>query len=212
VVEASWGPSTGGVTGTAIGTKLTLVSIIFGMAGVTILGGSLHIGDTSVVGMASHTVQREVLPGQLEGDFGVVEIVTIGIDAIVASQAVITIRLDMCGHEIGLDLLVASHADRLVKFSISVDVAGLARKRRTIRLALVGVKRIAKYLVLNICHRHVGQWGIRAAVIGVTGAAWRARFLLHLVAVQGGWILQLGSDIRMANHTALSHCSRLPEK
>jgi hypothetical protein len=188
------------------------VSIIFGMTGITILWGRLHVSDTVSVGMARYTLQCEVLPGQLEGNFAVVEIMTICINPIVAGQAVLAISLEVRLHKLKINLLVAGHTDRLVKLSIAADMAGLAHKRRTIRLALVGVKGIAKNLVLNISHGHIGQWSIRPAVVGVTGSAWRAGFLHHLVSVQRGGILQLGSDIGMANHTAVSHRSRLPEK
>ena len=63
VIEGSWKPTVGGVTFTTVRSKLTLVSIILGMAGITVLGGRLHVGDTSIVGVASYTIQCGMFPG-----------------------------------------------------------------------------------------------------------------------------------------------------
>jgi hypothetical protein len=91
-------------------------------------------------------------------------------------------------------------------------VASFAHKGRTIRLVLVGIKGITKRFVRNISHGHVGEGGVRAAVIRVTGAAGHAGLFLQLIAMQGGWILQLGSYIGMALHATIGHGRILPEK
>jgi hypothetical protein len=49
-------------------------------------------------------------------------------------------------------------------------------------------------------------------VIRVTGPTRHAGVFLQLISVEGGRILQLGGDIRMALHTAISHRRLLPEK
>jgi hypothetical protein len=56
-----------------------------------------------------------VLPGQRKSNFAVIEIVTIGVDPIVASQAVFTVRLEVSLHKLKFNLLVAGDADGLVK-------------------------------------------------------------------------------------------------
>ena len=70
--------------------------------------------------MAPCASYRFVFPGQLEGGVNMIEVVTIGVNPIVASQAVIFISLEMVLHEIGLDLLVTGRADGLVKLGIVV--------------------------------------------------------------------------------------------
>jgi hypothetical protein len=70
--------------------------------------------------------------GQLERDIAMVEVVTVGVDPIVAGQAVVSISLQMGLHEIGLDLLVAGRADSLVKLGISICMTCGADKWGTI--------------------------------------------------------------------------------
>jgi len=76
-----------------------------------------------------------------------VEVVTVGVNPIVTSQAVISISLEVGLHEIGLDLLMASCTDGLVKPGIAIDVTSIASKRRTIRLALVSGEGIPESIV-----------------------------------------------------------------
>jgi hypothetical protein len=147
VVESSWKPAVGGVTCTTSISKLTFVSIILGVAGITVLGGCLQVGDAASAGMARTTVHLDVLPSQLEGDIIMVEIVIVSIDPIMASQAVPSISLEVRLHEIGLDLLVTGGANGLVKRCIAIDMASVASKRRTIRLALVGGEIIPESIV-----------------------------------------------------------------
>ena len=78
-----------------------------------------------------------------------VEIVTIGVDPIVASQAVFAISLEVRLHKLSIDLLVAGGTDGLVKLCIAINMASFTSKRRTIGLSLVGVKGIAKSIVLK---------------------------------------------------------------
>ena len=115
VVKISWKPAIGGVTFVTINPKLTLVSIILAVAGITILGGRLQVSNAACTGMACSTIQLSVFPRQLESDVAMVESVTVGIDPIVAAQAVLSISLEVGWHEFGLDLLVAGHTDSLVK-------------------------------------------------------------------------------------------------
>jgi hypothetical protein len=88
-----------------------------------------------------------MLPGQLESDFAMVEIVSIGINPIVASQAVLTVSLEVGLHILNIDLLMAGSADGLIKLCVAANVASTAHKRRTIRLVLVGSQGITESIV-----------------------------------------------------------------
>ncbi len=147
VVECSRKPAIGGMAAAATRAKLSVVGVILYMAGRTILGGRLQVRDTSGTGMAPCAGCLGMFPGQLEGNVGMVEVVTIGVNPIVARQAIISISLHVGWHEISLDLLVAGCANGLVKRCISIGVAGIASKRRAIRLELVGSESIPKSIV-----------------------------------------------------------------
>ena len=125
-------------------SKLTFVRVIPGMAGITILGSCLQISNTSSPTVAGATVQWGMFPGQLEGDFPMIEIMTIAIDPIVAGQAALSVGLKVRLHEISLDLLVTGSADSLVKGCVTIYVAHITYKWRTIRLALVGSQGITE--------------------------------------------------------------------
>jgi hypothetical protein len=97
--------------------------------------------------MAPATGHLGMFPGQLERHFAVIEGVAVRIDPIVASQAVTSICLEVGLQEIGLDLLMAGNTDALVKCCITIDMAGAACKRRTVRLPLVGGQGIPESIV-----------------------------------------------------------------
>ena len=88
--------------------------------------------------MAIPASQKCVFSGQLEGNRTVIEIVPVRVKPVMAGQAIIPVCQEMRRHEIRLDLLVTCGADSLVKFGIALDMTGIANKRRTIRLELVG--------------------------------------------------------------------------
>jgi hypothetical protein len=117
------------------------------MASSAILRGGFQICDAAGASMTASAVQRNVFPGQLECNVAMVESVTVTVDPIVASQAVIAICSQVCLHEISLNLLVAGGADGLVEFDIAIYVTGLANKCRTVRLFLMGGERIPERIV-----------------------------------------------------------------
>jgi hypothetical protein len=147
VVKISWKPATGGVAIATGTSKLTLVSIMLAMAGKTVLRGRLQVSDSSSTSMACSTIQRSVFPRQWEGDIIVAEILTIRLNAIMASQAALSKCLKVGNHEFGLDLLVAGSTDSLVEGRIIVNMAVIASKRRAVRLALMGGENILEGLV-----------------------------------------------------------------
>jgi hypothetical protein len=56
-----------------------------------------------------------MFPGQLKGSACVIKGMTVGIDPIVATKAVVSISRKVCLHEIGPDLLVAIGTHTLVE-------------------------------------------------------------------------------------------------
>ncbi len=115
VVKISWNPATGGVALATVTSKLTLVSIMLAVAGKTILRGCHQVSERSSTGVTCSTIQRCVFLHQWEGDIVVAETLTIGLNAIVASQAALSERLKVGEHEFGFDLLVAGCTDSLVE-------------------------------------------------------------------------------------------------
>jgi hypothetical protein len=69
-----------------------------------------------------------MLPGQMEDNVIMAEIVPVRVDSVVARQAIIPISLQMGLHEIGLDLLVTGCTDSLIKFGIVGSVTGATEK------------------------------------------------------------------------------------
>jgi hypothetical protein len=147
VVERGREPAAGGMAGAAPAAELAFVRVVLGVAVVAVLGGALHIGNAAGSGMAACAGCAGVFAGQLEGYFGVVEIVPVSVDPVVAAQAGFPVSQQVCLHEIGLDLLVAGGADGLVKLCIAMHMASNASKRRTIRLMLVGSKGVPKSIM-----------------------------------------------------------------
>lgn len=95
MVERGGQPALGGVTGAASIAKLAFVCVILCMAAGAVLGGRFQVRDASCPRMAASAVQWDVFPGQFKGDGGMAESVTVAVDPIVASQAVITISLQV---------------------------------------------------------------------------------------------------------------------
>ena len=86
MVEGGGQPALGGVTGAASIAELAFVCIILGMAASAVLGGRFQVCNGSSPGMARSAIQGYMFPGQLEGNVGVVEGVTVAVDPIVASR------------------------------------------------------------------------------------------------------------------------------
>jgi hypothetical protein len=85
-----------------------------------------------------------------------VKSMTEAVDPIVATQAVISISLQMRLHEISLDMLVACRAYGLVELDITIHVASLTNKWGRIRLLLVSGQGISESIVGYVDHGQVG--------------------------------------------------------
>ena len=66
VVDLGQIPAVGGVTGRAVGSKLTVVMIVFQVAGDAALRGRLQLAHRMGIDMALGTGHRRVLAAQLE--------------------------------------------------------------------------------------------------------------------------------------------------
>lgn len=124
MVEGCRYPGTGGMADVAVRSELTLMGIILGVTGKTILGGSLQVGEATRPEVTGATFQLAVFAGQLKSKHGMIKIMPIGIDAIVASQAFLAIVLEMGEHEIRIELLMAGGAHRLIDICIAINMAG----------------------------------------------------------------------------------------
>jgi len=147
VVKGCGQPTVGRMAGTAIRTELAVVMIILGMAGIATLGGRFEICNTASAGMTASTDYLGMFPCQLERNLTMIKGVTICVNPIVAGQAVISIRLKVGLHEIGFDLLMTGCTDGTVEPGIASNMASSTSKRRTVRLALVGLEGISESLM-----------------------------------------------------------------
>jgi hypothetical protein len=152
-----------------------------------------------------------MLSGQLKCSACVDEGMTVGVDPIVATKAVVSISCKVCLHEIGLDQLVAIGAHSLVELRKPADMAGLANKRGSICLLLVGGERIPKHIVRGIDHGKVCKRGCCPSMIRVAVSAGHPGLFYQLISVQAARIILLDSHIGMAGYTPVSHGRRLPE-
>jgi len=211
VIECSRRPAAGAMASATISTQLTLMSIILGMAGIAILRSRLQVSNAACTAVAAGTVHLGVLASKLEGDVIVIEVMSIGINPIMTSQAGLPKCLQVCQHKICLELLMAGGANGLVKLQISISVAGLTHEWRAIGLFLVGGEGEAKRIVGNISLGKISKRSICSTMIGVAGAARMAGVFLLLHSMQRGRINELGSDIRMACQALIIHRRRLPE-
>lgn len=75
----------------------------------------------------------------------------------------------------------------------------------------MGDESIAKDIVGYIHRGEIDEGGIWTAMIGMTGPAGQVRILYSLITMEGRWVYQVCSDIRMARHTAIRHGGILPK-
>jgi len=98
VVEGGRKPAGSGMAGATVRAELAVVGIVHLVAGGTVLGRVLKIGDGPGANVALPTAQAGVLPAELEGDLGMVEGMPEAVDPIVTAQAVTSVVLQMGLH------------------------------------------------------------------------------------------------------------------
>jgi hypothetical protein len=96
---------------------------------------------------------------------------TIGINAIVAGQAVVPICLEVGLHEIGLDLPVAVSTDGLVKGGIAIRMAVPAGKTGTFCTFLVRSQGIPRWCMRELNTLEIRQGRIHAMMVRVAVSA-----------------------------------------
>jgi hypothetical protein len=81
-------PASGRMTGRAISSQLTFMSVILLMTGETILRSSFQVSNGTRVDMTGRTFHSRVLPDQIERNFIMVEVRAVRVYTVMASHAV----------------------------------------------------------------------------------------------------------------------------
>ena len=141
------------------------------MAALAISWGGAQVCKHMIILMAFVTGDLDMFPGKFKGYSIMVEGVPVSIDAVMTSQAIIPIGLEMRLHEIGLDLRMAIGTDGLVKCGIAIYVAIPASKTGSVAPFLVCSQGISRRLMreLKILENRKGR--LCALVIGMAFAA-----------------------------------------
>jgi len=126
------------MAGCTIGSKLTVVMVIFFMTGETRLGSGLQISKFARVDMALGTSQRRVFTNKIEWHFIMIKDRAMRINAIVTGHTVRAEGQEMFGGKSHIHLQMAITARVLVEWwSISVKMAVLTNERGSIRFGLM---------------------------------------------------------------------------
>jgi|GEM_PF-2934025 len=126
VIELGRFPAGGGMAGGAIGAKATLVRVIFGVAGKTINGSSLHVRDGACREVALGAICIHMFSGQWEGEGVVVEIIPVRIHPIVTGQAILPKSQGVGNSESGIELAMAGFTDGLIERGVMVVAVAVA--------------------------------------------------------------------------------------
>lgn len=139
MIEGGRCPAIGSVAGTAVRAQTALVGVVFLMAGRAVFWGRLEVRKGAGIYVTLSALDLGMFPGQLEWYASMVEFVGIGIQPIVAGQAVITKVQGMGLHESRLEPDMAGGADGLVKWwNVGLRVAIFAVERGAVGFDLVG--------------------------------------------------------------------------
>lgn len=114
------------------------------MAALAISWGGTQVCKRMIILMAFVTRYRDMFPGQFKGHSIMIEGVPIGIDAVMASQAVIPVCLEMGLHEVGFDLFMTVQTDCLIEFGIAIHMTVPATEWGTVGLLLMRSKGIPR--------------------------------------------------------------------
>jgi len=171
MIESSGRPAFGLVAGAAIGAQSIRMRICLYMAGLATSWGGTQVCKRMIILMAFVTGDLDMFPGKFKGYSIMVEGVPVSIDAVMTSQAIIPIGLEMGLHEIGLDLRMAIGTDGLVKCGIAIYVAIPASKTGSVAPFLVRSQGISRRLMreLKILENREGR--LCALVVGMAFAA-----------------------------------------
>jgi len=131
-------PAFGGMTGGAVGSKLTVVMVVFQVAGDAGLGCGLQIGGSARVDVTLRTGQRRMFAGQFERNHIVIKVRTKRLNAIMTGHAVRAEGQEVFGGKCLVDSEVAVAAGVLVeRRSVPLDMAVLTGESAAVRFGLV---------------------------------------------------------------------------
>jgi hypothetical protein len=108
------------------------------MAGVTILWGGLELCLGARIDMALSALHLCVGSSQLKCNLGVVEIMTVAVNPIVACKAVGTEIEHVTCHEGGIYLVMTGDADVLIETCVNLGVAVVTTECGAVAFSLVG--------------------------------------------------------------------------
>lgn len=211
MVEIGRSPTRRGVAGAAIVSEPALVRILVSMTGKTSAGCRAQIGDRTGILMTGRTCYRRVPASQREGITVVIETVTVGIDAVMACQAVIPEGLQVVISEGRIHLLMACLTDRLIELPVSRSVTVLALERRPISFLDMSCQGKTEHLVGKDETVRDSQFRINAEVIGVASLAGSLRIVPSQDSVQAGRILPFGWQFGVTDNAAVSHARPAPK-
>ena len=140
MVNSGRSPTFGFMAGRTVRANPIRMRITLFMTGSTISWRGAQVSQGMRILMTLITGYRGMHPGQLEGDFLMVESLAVGVFAIMTGQAGIPKRHQVGLHEIRFDLLVAGGTNSLVKFDQTVTalVTVVTTEGGPVRLYLVG--------------------------------------------------------------------------
>lgn len=139
VIKFGRRPTFGGVTRSTVRAEAARVCILLNMAGRTIRARCLHVCDTARIQVAFITGYLNMIARQLKTKTIMVEIVPVGVNAIVTGETVPAPTEDVRGRESHVNLTMTIRTDRLIKTGDIVTVTITTDKRLTRDLELVTV-------------------------------------------------------------------------
>lgn len=211
VVEAGRNPAGSGMADATICPERALVGVIRGMAGVTIGGCRPQVRDGAGTRMTGCAGDSNMFACQLEWEQVMVKIAPVGIDAIMACQAVAAKGEEMLSGEGCIHLFMADPARFLAEGADIAAVTVAAKECSAGSGEQVSSQGKAQRFMGEIAAGEIGQGGRCAAMVGMTIAAGKSRVGPQDGSMQGGRVSQLAGNIGMAGCAAGIHAGEVPE-
>lgn len=172
MVELRVRPAVRVVALAALLPEYAFMLVVLGVAGIAVLWGFLQRFYRRGLGVTLGARHRSVLPGQLEGQFVVVEVGAVTVHTVVAGDALLTESGDVLRHEIRLEIGVTFCACRIVEVAEVLRMTLAAADFGSFGGASVPAQRIAACLVVRERGEvKDGEGGPGALVFGVAAAA-----------------------------------------
>ncbi len=137
VIKGRWTPPLGRMTRSAVRSKASLMRIILCMTGEAILTGCLQGGNGSGLHVTLRAHQSGMFSIQLEGEFIVIEIMTVTFDAVVTFKTAVSECHFMIHHEGDIHADVAFRTGQHIELSDILPVTIRAQERFILRRELM---------------------------------------------------------------------------